>query len=159
MSHIFNPWPGAVITEDSSISCIATRLAVVLPAPCCAAIVLPSCCAVAIIAMLSLSSAVQPPFGASDALAPMNSCATVRPVSLLARSPREPRLFAPRASSRAHLANLEWLHSTCLLAPCLPGCSHRATNSGASGLSATTSATLTVITSHHHIVTPNHLRV
>ena len=99
------------------------------------------------------------PFGASDALAPMNYCATVRPVSLLARSPREPRLFAPRASSRAHLASLEWLHSTCLLAPCLPGCSHRATNSGASGLSATTSATLTVITSHHHIVTPNHLRI
>ena len=134
----------AGITPCSSASCIVNT-------SCCSVIVispaaLPSLCCVVIVVLCRRRHCdavvvvhCSTPFDASDALAPMNCCATARLARLL--------------------ASLEWLHAACLLAPCLPDCSHRVANSGASELSATASATLTVITSHYHIVTPNHLRI
>ena len=82
-------------------SSLASLSSAALPSSCCGSIVLcrrHHCDAVVVVHCST-------PFGASDALAPMNYCATVRPVRLLASSPREPRLFAPRASSRAHLVS------------------------------------------------------
>ena len=95
----------AGITPCISASCIAKT-------SCCAAIVispaaLPSSCCVAIVVLCRRRHCgavvvvhCSTPFGTSDALAPMNYCATVRLARLLASSPREPR--SPRElSSRA----------------------------------------------------------
>ena len=105
----------AGITPCSSASCIANT-------SCCAAIVISpaalpsSCCGSIVLCRRHHCDAVvvvhcSTPFGASDALAPMNYCATVRPARLLASSPREARVaplhVPPRAVSPRLLASCD----------------------------------------------------
>ena len=89
----------------SNTPCCCTPSAVL----CCHRVALVLCCRHHCDAVVVVHCST--PFGASDALAPMNCCATVRPARLLASSPREPRVaplhVPPRAVSPRLLASCD----------------------------------------------------